>query len=72
MQLINLFLLVLGPSLPDAGVCGMAIIGYILHTTSSWTLVFAMVFVICAAGSLVFVVFGSGKPIVLQSDTNTK
>lgn len=54
------------------GICGIALIGYILHATSSWTLVYAIVFFICTAGSLVFVVFGSGMPIVLPSDANTK
>lgn len=72
VMLLNFWLFHLSMASNPPGVCGVALIGYILHVTSSWTLVFTIVFVVCAGGSLVFVVFGSGTPVVLSLDTNTR
>ena len=49
------------------GVFAVSLVGYILHATGSWSLVFCLVSVVVMSGALVFLVYGSAQRLQLST-----
>ena len=47
------------------GIVGVYVVGYILEVTHSWATVFTKTGLLCYLGCFIFLIFGTGKPIIV-------